>query len=84
MDAKSVITSPKPADADSTWQGPLVISGLAWSAMVQSPALMYPRMAALRGKLRVWQTRRHKALTRFYLDIDWDGAADAAASARDG
>jgi sulfane dehydrogenase subunit SoxC len=75
MDAKSVITSPSPQMPIRHGAGPLVVSGLAWSG----------RGAVTRVDVSLdggqnWQTARlaapgqTMALTRFYLDIDWDGS----------
>ncbi len=75
MDAKSVVTSPSPQAPITHGPGPLVITGLAWSG----------RGAITRVDVSLdgganWQTARlaqpgaSKALSRFYLDIDWDGS----------
>ncbi len=74
MDAKSVITSPSPQRPITHGPGPLVISGLAWSG----------RGAITRVDVSTdggvnWQTARFSAepgrmaLTRFWLDMVWDG-----------
>ena len=74
MDAKSVITAPSPQAPISHGKGPLVITGLAWSG----------RGAVSRVDVSVdggvnWRTARlaqpgqKMALSRFYLELDWDG-----------
>jgi sulfane dehydrogenase subunit SoxC len=74
MDAKSVITSPSPQAPVYHGAGPLVITGLAWSG--------HGKIARVDVSLdggRNWQEARlsgdvkSKALTRFHLDINWDG-----------
>jgi len=75
MDAKSVVTSPSPQSPITHGPGPLVITGLAWSGR---GAIARVDVSTDGGKS--WQTARlakpgeTKALTRFYLDIDWDGS----------
>ena len=75
MDAKSVITSPSPQSPITHGPGPLVISGLAWSGHGR-----ITRVDVTTDGGVTWQTARlgrqgdAKALTRFYLDIDWDGS----------
>lgn len=75
MDAKSVITSPSPQAPVTHGKGPLVITGLAWSGR---GAISGVDVSLDGGK--TWQQARlsapgaDKALTRFYLDINWDGA----------
>lgn len=74
MDAKSVITSPSPQMPIPHGKGPLVISGLAWSGHGKITRVDVSRDGGI-----TWETARlgkqgdTKALTRFYLDIDWDG-----------
>ena len=74
MDAKSVVTSPSPQSPIRHGKGPLVITGLAWTG----------RGAITRVDVSIdggnnWQEARlakpgkKMALTRFYLDIEWDG-----------
>ncbi len=74
MDAKSVITAPSPQNPVRHGPGPLVITGLAWSGHgriarvdVSTDGGMNWRTARLSGDVKP------KALTRFHLDIDWDG-----------
>ncbi|WP_372604560.1 sulfite dehydrogenase [Actibacterium sp.] len=75
MDAKSVVTSPSPQSPIKHGPGPLVITGLAWSGR---GAIERVDVSTDGGKN--WQTARlaqpgqPMALTRFYLDIDWDGS----------
>ncbi|GGA93460.1 sulfite dehydrogenase [Allosediminivita pacifica] len=75
MDAKSVITSPSPQSPITHGPGPLVITGLAWSG---HGAIRRVDVSTDGGIS--WQTARlsregeSKALSRFYLDIDWDGS----------
>jgi sulfane dehydrogenase subunit SoxC len=75
MDAKSVITSPSPQMPIEHGKGPLVISGLAWSGHGQITRVDVSKDGGI-----TWETARlgkqgdTKALTRFYHDINWDGA----------
>ncbi|MFC3165685.1 sulfite dehydrogenase [Ciceribacter thiooxidans] len=75
MDAKSVITSPSPQAPIRHGKGPLVITGLAWSGHGK-----VTRVDVSLDGGRNWQEARltgdvrSKALTRFHLDIDWDGS----------
>lgn len=75
MDAKSVITSPSPQMPIKHGTGPLVISGLAWSGHGQITRVDVSKDGGI-----TWETARlgkqgdTKALTRFYLDTDWDGS----------
>ncbi len=75
MDAKSVITTPSPQSPIKHGPGPLVISGLAWSGHGQITRVDVSRDGGI-----TWETARlgrqgdSKALTRFYLDVDWDGS----------
>ena len=74
MDAKSVITSPSPQSPIQHGAGPLVITGLAWSGR---GSIMRVDVSKDGGKS--WETARlakhgtPMALTRFYLDINWNG-----------
>ncbi|MDV7142936.1 sulfite dehydrogenase [Tropicimonas sp. TH_r6] len=74
MDAKSVITAPSPQAPIKHGSGPLVITGLAWSGR---GAITGVDVTIDGGK--TWQKARlgapgqSKAMTRFYLDIDWTG-----------
>lgn len=74
MDAKSVVTSPSPQSPISHGKGPLVISGLAWSGRGA-----ITRVDVTKDGGKTWETARLAkpgekcALTRFYLDTDWDG-----------
>ncbi len=74
MDAKSVVTSPSPQAPITHGQGPLVISGLAWSGRGA-----ITRVDVSKDGGKTWETARlakpgeRMALTRFYLDTTWDG-----------
>ncbi len=74
MDAKSVITSPSPQAPITHGGGPLVITGLAWSG---HGAITRVDVSKDGGK--TWETARlakpgeKMALTRFYLDTEWNG-----------
>jgi len=74
MDAKSVITSPSPQSPITHGKGPLVITGLAWSGRGA-----ITRVDISRDGGKSWETARlakpgeKMALTRFYMDIDWQG-----------
>ena len=74
MDAKSVVTSPSPQSPIKHGPGPLVITGLAWSG---HGAITRVDVSTDGGKN--WQQARlaaegqSKALSRFYLEIEWDG-----------
>ncbi|MCB1333116.1 MAG: sulfite dehydrogenase [Roseivivax sp.] len=75
MDAKSVVTSPSPQMPIKHGPGPLVITGMAWSGR---GAITGVDVSLDGGKN--WQKARlgapgaKNALTRFYLDIVWDGS----------
>ncbi len=75
MDAKSVVTAPSPQAPITHGPGPLVISGMAWSGHGRITRVD----VSLDGGI-TWQAARlaqeggNKALTRFYLDTDWDGS----------
>ena len=74
MDAKSVVTSPSPQSPIRHGKGPLVITGLAWTGR---GSITRVDVSIDGGKN--WQEARlakpgeKMALTRFYLDIEWDG-----------
>ena len=74
MDAKSVVTSPSPQAPITHGHGPLVITGLAWSGHGA-----ITRVDVSKDGGRTWETARlakpgeNKALTRFYLDTEWNG-----------
>lgn len=75
MDAKSVVTSPSPQSPIKHGKGPTVITGLAWSGRGAITGVD----VSIDGGIN-WQEARlaapgqDMALTRFYLDIDWDGS----------
>ena len=75
MDAKSVVTSPSPQAPIKHGSGPLVITGLAWSGHGR-----ITRVDVSKDGGKTWETARlakpgeRMALTRFYLDINWDGS----------
>ncbi len=74
MDGKSVITSLSPQSPIIHGHGPLVITGLAWSG---HGAITRVDVSEDGGV--TWETARlakpgeKMALTRFYLDTDWNG-----------
>ncbi|SFR32395.1 sulfite dehydrogenase [Litoreibacter janthinus] len=74
MDAKSVVTSPSPQSPITHGKGPLVISGLAWSGRGA-----ITRVDVSKDGGKTWETARlakpgeKMALSRFYLDTNWDG-----------
>ncbi|WP_323042762.1 sulfite dehydrogenase [Gemmobacter sp.] len=75
MDAKSVITAPSPQVPIRHGKGPLVITGLAWSGNGRVTGVD----VSLDGgrnwtPARITGDAKSKALTRFHLDIDWDGS----------
>lgn len=73
MDAKSVITSPSPQKS-MTAKGPQLLKGIAWSGRGAIKRVD----VSLDGGMN-WKTARldtpvlPKALTRFYLEWDWNG-----------
>jgi sulfane dehydrogenase subunit SoxC len=75
MDAKSVVTSPSPQSPITHGPGPLVITGLAWSGRGA-----ITRVDVSKDGGKTWEPARlgkfgeQKALTRFYLDTQWDGS----------
>ncbi|WP_371224716.1 sulfite dehydrogenase [Roseovarius sp. 2305UL8-3] len=74
MDAKSVVTSPSPQAPIAHGHGPLVITGLAWSGRGA-----ITRVDVSKDGGKTWETARlakpgeKMALTRFYLDTEWNG-----------
>ena len=74
MDAKSVVTSPSPQSPITHGHGPLVITGLAWSGRGA-----ITRVDVSKDGGKTWETARlakpgeKMALTRFYLDTEWNG-----------
>jgi len=74
MDAKSVVTSPSPQSPIKHGHGPLVITGLAWSGRGA-----ITRVDVSKDGGKTWETARlaapgqKMALTRFYLDTEWNG-----------
>jgi sulfane dehydrogenase subunit SoxC len=74
MDAKSIVTSPSPQKPITHGTGPLVITGLAWSGRGA-----ITRVDVSKDGGKTWETARlakpgeKMALTRFYLDTDWNG-----------
>ena len=74
MDAKSVITSPSPQSPITHGSGPLVISGLAWSGHGKITRVDISRDGGISWEIaRLGKQGESKALTRFYLDTEWDG-----------
>ncbi|MGB0959818.1 MAG: sulfite dehydrogenase [Halocynthiibacter sp.] len=75
MDAKSVVTSPSPQAPITHGKGPLVITGLAWSGR---GAIKRVDVSVDGGvtwmEARLGKDGEDKALSRFYLDYDWDGS----------
>ena len=74
MDAKSVITSPSPQSPITHGNGPLVITGLAWSGRGAISRVDVSRDGGMTWETaRLAKPGRKKALARFYLDTVWDG-----------
>ena len=75
LDAKSVITAPSPQRPIAHGPGPIVVTGLAWSGRGRIDRVD----VSLDGGVN-WQTARlgtqggKAALSRFYLDVEWDGS----------
>lgn len=75
MDAKSAITSPSPQMPITHGTGPLVISGLAWSGHGKITRVDVSKDGGITWEqARLGKQGDTKALTRFYLDTDWDGS----------
>ncbi|MFC0278475.1 sulfite dehydrogenase [Falsigemmobacter intermedius] len=75
MDAKSVITSPSPQVPIRHGKGPLVITGLAWSGNGKVTRVDVSTDGGNTWtEARISGDAKPKALTRFHLDIDWDGS----------
>ena len=74
MDAKSVITAPSPQMPITHGHGPVVITGMAWSGHGRITRVDVSKDGGIS-----WETARlgtqgdTKALTRFYLDTEWNG-----------
>ena len=75
MDAKSVVTSPSPQSPIRHGPGPLVLTGLASSG---NGAISRVDVSIDGGanwtEARLAKPGEPMALSRFYLDIDWDGS----------
>jgi sulfane dehydrogenase subunit SoxC len=75
MDAKSVVTSPSPQAPITHGTGPLVITGLAWSGRGSITGVDVSIDGGKNwSEARLGAPGVDKALTRFYLDINWDGS----------
>src|SRR6056297_1022848 len=75
MDAKSVVTSPSPQSPITHGPGPLVITGLAWSGRGAITGVDVSTDGGMNWKeARLAKEGESKALSRFYLEIDWDGS----------
>ena len=74
MDAKSVVTSPSPQSPITHGKGPLVITGLAWTGRGTVTGVDVSIDGGKNWqKARLAKPGERMALTRFYLDIDWNG-----------
>jgi len=74
MDAKSVITAPSPQSPITHGPGPLVITGLAWSGHGRITRVDISKDGGMSWEPARLGTRGDaKALTRFYLDTEWNG-----------
>ncbi len=75
MDAKSVVTSPSPQSPITHGPGPLVITGLAWSGRGAISRVDVSLDGGANWTMaRLGKPGEKMALTRFYLEIDWDGS----------
>jgi sulfane dehydrogenase subunit SoxC len=75
MDAKSMVTSPSPQAPITHGSGPLVITGLAWSGRGSITGVDVSIDGGKNwSEARLGAPGVDKALTRFYLDINWDGS----------
>jgi len=75
MDAKSVVTSPSPQSPIAHGTGPLVITGLVWSGRGAITGVDVSKDGGKTWeKARLAKPGEKMALTRFYLDTDWDGS----------
>ena len=75
MDPKSVITSPSPQKPILHGAGPLVITGLAWSGRGAVDRVDVSLDGGVNWhEARIGTQGGRYALSRFYLEIDWDGA----------
>ncbi|WP_135501733.1 sulfite dehydrogenase [Roseovarius aestuariivivens] len=75
MDAKSVVTSPSPQSPITHGPGPLVITGLAWSGRGAITRVDVSTDGGMNWtQARLAKEGDSKALSRFYLDIEWDGS----------
>jgi sulfane dehydrogenase subunit SoxC len=74
MDAKSVVTSPSPQVPISHGPGPMVITGLAWSGNGAITGVDVSLDGGVNWQpARLAQPGQKMAMTRFYLDLVWDG-----------
>jgi sulfane dehydrogenase subunit SoxC len=75
MDAKSVVTSPSPQSPITHGAGPLVITGLAWSGRGAITRVDVSTDGGMNWtQARLAKEGETKALSRFYLEIEWDGS----------
>ena len=75
MDAKSIITSPSPQAPITHGKGPLVITGLAWSGRGAITRVDVSTDGGMNWtQARLAQPGQKMAISRFYLDFDWDGS----------
>ena len=75
MDAKSVITSPSPQKPITHGNGPLVITGVAWSGRGTIPRVdVSIDGGATWAEARMSGPSMDKSMHRFYYQIDWDGS----------